>query len=85
MWSSPFRFIATVVPSVRVAVFRFTYLGMPPKRDSMSLLAPRASAAPPTWNVRMVSCVPGSPIDWAAMIPTASPRFTFRPRDRSRP
>jgi len=25
------------------------------------------------WNVRIVSCVPGSPIDWAAMTPTASP------------
>ena len=30
-------------------------------------------AAPPMWNVRIVSCVPGSPIDWAAMTPTASP------------
>ena len=25
------------------------------------------------WNVRIVSCVPGSPIDWAAITPTASP------------
>jgi hypothetical protein len=25
------------------------------------------------WNVRMVSCVPGSPIDCAAMMPTESP------------
>ena len=30
-------------------------------------------AAPPMWNVRIVSCVPGSPIDCAAMTPTASP------------
>ena len=30
-------------------------------------------ATPPVWNVRIVSCVPGSPIDWAAMMPTASP------------
>ena len=30
-------------------------------------------AAPPTWKVRSVSCVPGSPIDCAAIIPTASP------------
>jgi hypothetical protein len=35
-----------------------------------------APATPPVWNVRIVSCVPGSPIDWAAMI---------RPRRRSRP
>ena len=32
-----------------------------------------APAMPPVWKVRMVSCVPGSPIDWAAMTPTASP------------
>nr|ARR75617.1 uncharacterized protein [uncultured bacterium] len=30
-------------------------------------------ATPPTWKVRSVSCVPGSPMDCAAMIPTASP------------
>src|SRR5581483_3610496 len=27
-------------------------------------------ATPPVWNVRIVSCVPGSPIDCAAMMPT---------------
>jgi len=31
---------------------------------------------PPMWKVRIVSCVPGSPIDWAAMTPTASPTLT---------
>ena len=36
-------------------------------------------ATPPVWKVRMVSCVPGSPIDWAAMIPTASPMLTVKP------
>ena len=36
-------------------------------------------ATPPVWNVRIVSCVPGSPIDCAAMIPTASPRSTDAP------
>ena len=30
---------------------------------------------PPVWKVRMVSCVPGSPMDWAAMTPTASPEL----------
>ena len=30
-------------------------------------------ATPPVWKVLIVSCVPGSPIDWAAIIPTASP------------
>ena len=36
-------------------------------------------------NVRMVSCVPGSPIDCAAMTPTDSPALTMEPRPRSRP
>ena len=30
-------------------------------------------ATPPVWKVRMVSWVPGSPIDCAAITPTASP------------
>ena len=42
-------------------------------------------ATPPMWKVRMVSWVPGSPIDWAAMMPTASPMLTSVPRARSRP
>ena len=29
---------------------------------------------PPVWKVRIVNCVPGSPIDCAAIIPTASPK-----------
>ena len=28
------------------------------------------------WKVRIVSWVPGSPIDWAAITPTASPELT---------
>ncbi len=35
-----------------------------------------APAIPPVWKVRMVSCVPGSPILCAAMMPTASPEST---------
>jgi len=38
-------------------------------------------AVPPMWKVRMVSWVPGSPIDWAAMMPTARPRSAPMPRD----
>jgi hypothetical protein len=34
-------------------------------------------ATPPTWNVRNVNCVPGSPIDCAAITPTASPICTL--------
>ena len=32
-----------------------------------------AAATPPVWKVLIVNCVPGSPIDWAAITPTASP------------
>jgi hypothetical protein len=44
-----------------------------------------ADATPPVWNVRIVSCVPGSPIDWAAMMPTASPMSTSLPVASERP
>ena len=42
-------------------------------------------AVPPMWKVRMVSWVPGSPIDCAAMTPTARPISTSLPVARSRP
>ena len=50
----------------------------PSVRASIELcsILPRA-AAPPMWNVRIVSWVPGSPIDWLAMIPIASPMLTL--------
>ena len=38
-----------------------------------------APATPPVWNVRMVSWVPGSPIDCAATVPTASPISLISP------
>ena len=44
-----------------------------------------APATPPVWNVRMVSCVPGSPIDWAATMPTASPIIAVLPVASERP
>ena len=44
-----------------------------------------APATPPVWNVRMVSCVPGSPIDCAAMMPTASPIMAILPVASARP
>ena len=44
-----------------------------------------APATPPVWNVRMVSCVPGSPIDCAAMMPTASPIWARMPEASERP
>ena len=49
------------------------------------LSAVARDAAPPIWNVRMVSCVPGSPIDCAATTPIASPWLIIWPRAKSRP
>ena len=43
------------------------------------------AAVPPMWKVRSVSCVPGSPIDCAAMMPTASPMSTIAMVARLRP
>ena len=42
-------------------------------------------ATPPVWKVRIVSCVPGSPMDWAAMTPTASPSSMLLPVASDRP
>ena len=66
------RTIATRWPSPFFAIALFLIVTLPSKFDSMndcSLIC----AAPPMWNVRIVSWVPGSPIDCAAMTPTASP------------
>src|SRR3982750_4723132 len=41
-------------------------------------------AAPPMWKVRIVSCVPGSPIDCGATPPPASPTLTHPGRPRAR-
>ena len=49
---------------------------VPADFDSICEAAAVRDAAPPMWNVRIVSCVPGSPIDCAAMTPTASPTLT---------
>lgn len=42
-------------------------------------------ATPPVWKVRIVSWVPGSPIDWAAITPIAVPSSTRRWNARSSP
>ena len=43
------------------------------------------TGTPPWWKVRMVSCVPGSPMDCAATMPTASPMSTSLPVAIERP
>ena len=40
---------------------------------------------PPVWKVRIVNCVPGSPIDCAANIPTASPKSINFEYDKCQP
>jgi len=45
-----------------------------PSKFAINLLSSEMfPATPPTWNVLNVNCVPGSPIDCAAITPTASP------------
>ena len=78
------RAMAIISPSEFFMMFLFLILILPSKFDSMNDCS-EIWAAPPMWNVRMVSWVPGSPIDWAAMTPTASPILTGVPRARSRP
>ena len=53
-----------------------TPFGILASNSSITLGRPEvmsSPAIPPVWNVLIVNCVPGSPIDWAAIIPTASP------------
>ena len=57
-----------------------------PSNLAMSLFSSEIfPAIPPTWNVRRVSCVPGSPMDCAAITPTDSPIWTILPLARFRP
>ncbi len=82
---SQLRDITTGVPWLFITTLRFFTVTMPSwLASTLDCSAPRC-AAPPMWKVRMVSCVPGSPIDCAAITPTASPMFTGVPRARSRP
>jgi len=58
---------------------------MPDTFDLRAVCSAMRAAVPPMWNVRSVSCVPGSPMDCAAMMPTASPRSTICIVARLRP
>ena len=62
-----------------------TYLTVPSRLALTSFSSTPRVATPPMWKVRIVSCVPGSPIDWAAMMPTAMPSSTSWPVARSMP
>ncbi len=79
----PLPLTATWVPPLISTQVRSTKETLPP---CLALTSGDFSCAtPPMWNVRMVSWVPGSPMDWAAMMPTAVPRSTRRPVEGSRP
>ena len=54
------------------------YLTVPAERTRISGVLKPPVATPPMWNVRIVSWVPGSPMDWAAMMPTESPILAMR-------
>ena len=82
--SSPSR----TTPEVRASTALF--LGVRASNSSTTrgrppVMSPLAPATPPVWKVRIVSCVPGSPIDWAAMTPTASPASMILPVASDRP
>ena len=83
--TSPERDTATRWPLSWRTDLRLWKRTVPLPLTSTLFCAAAREAAPPMWNVRIVSCVPGSPIDCAAMTPTASPMLMRWPRARSRP
>ena len=68
--------MTTGTPSVLITTLRFLTLMVASTPGPRRSTARHHAAAPPMWKVRMVSWVPGSPIDWAAITPTASPTLT---------
>ena len=79
-WPEP---ISNFERSETLASFNASNLAIPVLLD---LIYERwARATPPKWNVLIVNWVPGSPIDWAAIIPTGSPISTLLPVAKSEP
>jgi hypothetical protein len=81
----PCRFITTRSPDFAFTVCRLMKRTAPVFLASRRDCSETRDAVPPMWKVRIVSCVPGSPIDCAAMTPVASPNSTSRPEARLRP
>ncbi len=84
-WTRPLRARAIRCPFSLVTAVRRSNLTVPVFLALTSLSSTERLATPPMWKVRMVSWVPGSPIDWAAMMPTAMPSSTMAPVARSMP
>ena len=78
--------ICLIVPSIGAsAAFPFGVLA---SNSSTILGRPEVISkptTPPVWKVLIVNCVPGSPIDCAEIIPTASPTSTGFPVARLNP
>jgi hypothetical protein len=77
--------MTTGTPALFCTTLRLFTVTVPSWLASTLLTSAPRWAAPPMWKVRIVNCVPGSPMDCAAMTPTASPMLTGVPRARSRP
>ena len=73
------------LPDPFVTDLRFLIFTLPSLVDSKLDFSAEELATPPTWKVLIVNWVPGSPIDCAAIIPTASPVFTGTPLAKSLP
>ena len=67
------REVITILPSVLSTYLALCSFNVPSVLTCTLFSADALDAAPPMWNVRIVSCVPGSPIDCAAITPTDSP------------
>ena len=70
------RSVSSMATRPETSAMRATPFGLRASKSSTTRGRPcvmSAPATPPVWNVRMVSCVPGSPMDCAATWPTASP------------
>ena len=75
----PLSVSTTSITSPPVLLTTAGFLGILRSKTSSTLgrpavISPPTEAVPPVWNVLIVSCVPGSPIACAAIVPTVSPR-----------
>ena len=71
--------------SLPFTTLRSSILAIPLNFASNLFSSDMFPATPPTWKVLKVNWVPGSPIDWAAITPTASPFWTIFPVARFLP
>ena len=82
------RLLSSMVTRPLISASWAIFLGLRASKSSSTRGRPwvmSPPATPPVWKVRMVSWVPGSPMDWAAMMPTASPSPTGSPMARFMP